>query len=447
MRINFRDPAVLYRNNSSFPTTHEGAPAAIVGAFDTLKRTVMACMLFEDNFYESGIKASDRIAQLCSQVTCLEIMTLALMAQEDYHLRHVPLKLIVEALKHKKKCEKMSYIISRIITRPDQITDLLALYWKDGKKPLAHQLKKGIADAFRKFDAYQLGKYNRNNPIKLRDALFLCHAKPKDDYQASIWKKLAENTLESPDTWEVRLSAGEDKKESFEELLKKQKMGKLAILRNLRNMKDARISKDLVAAELMRNMKEMLPFQYIAAAREVPEWEDIVDPPMIAACSMKPKIAGRTLVFVDVSASMDAPISSKSKMLRTDAACGMAILLRECLDQFQIFSFSNQLARIPPRSGMALRDAIVLSQGHGGTETGAAVQQVINQKIEYDRLIIITDEQSSTPLPRMPSNTRNYILNISTYQNGIGSQNDWITISGFSEASIDFIRELEKEGV
>jgi hypothetical protein len=43
--------------------------------------------------------------------------------------------------------------------------------------------------------------------------MFLVHPKPKDKDQEEVFKKLANNTLESPDTWEVALSAGADKKE------------------------------------------------------------------------------------------------------------------------------------------------------------------------------------------------------------------------------------------
>ncbi len=53
----------------------------------------------------------------------------------------------------------------------------------------------------------------------MRDVLLLCHAKPKDAEQAAVWKKLVENTLGPPGTWEVALSAGKDKREDFERLL------------------------------------------------------------------------------------------------------------------------------------------------------------------------------------------------------------------------------------
>jgi len=86
--------------------------------------------------------------------------------------------------------------------------------------------------AFTKFDAYQLAKHDSDRVgVKLRDVLFLCHAKPKDAEQAAVWKKLVENTLEPPDTWEVALSAGKDKRENFQRLLREGELGGMAVLR------------------------------------------------------------------------------------------------------------------------------------------------------------------------------------------------------------------------
>lgn len=449
--------------------THEGGKAVEVNPYERLKRTVMACLLFEDNFYEDGKTVVDRIKELCTQVTCEQVLDLARTAANKYHLRHVPLQLIVEALKHEKKHYLFHDCIDSIITRPDQMCDLLSLYWKDGKKPIAHQLKKGLAKAFGKFDAYQLAKYNRDNPIKLRDIAFLCHVKAgnsqeKGKLYADLVNKSfypektksgfcvketynleGEPKLAAPDTWEVRLSGGEDKKEAFNELLSKGKLGKLAILRNLRNMKDAGIPKEAVAHELTRNPKEMLPFQYLAAAKECPEWEDIVDKAMIQASALKPKLLGKTIIFVDVSGSMSGTLSGKSKLNRMDAACGLAILLRECVEQGGIYTFSDECKQVPNRQGMALRDAIINSQMHSGTYIAGGLSALDldgNNKHGIDRVIVITDEQIADSIPRMATK-KNYILNIAHCQNGIGSKNQWVTINGFSEASIDFIRELE----
>src|SRR6185436_11835319 len=88
-----------------------------------------------------------------------------------------------------------------------------------------------------------LAKYDRAGQVKLRDVLFLSHAKPKDAAQAALWKQFVDGRLPVPDTWEVALSAtGQSqaaKREVWERLLRENKLGALALLRNLRNMKQA----------------------------------------------------------------------------------------------------------------------------------------------------------------------------------------------------------------
>jgi hypothetical protein len=80
-------------------------------------------------------------------------------------------------------------------------------------------------------------------------------------------------------------------------------------------------------------------------------------------------------------------------MLRTDAAYGLAVLLREVGEKVSVFSFSDSLVEVPARRGFALRDAIDASQRHNSTQLGKAVD-VLNRKHGYDRLIVISDEQA-----------------------------------------------------
>lgn len=424
--------------------THEGAPSTKVPAFDRLKRTVLACMLWEDTFYEDGVKVADRIEELCKIVKPEKIVELALLAHGKYRLRHVPLLLLLQAIKNKAAIKKEDFFI--ICNRPDQMTELLAMYWKDGKKPIPAKMKKGLAFAFTRFDEYQLAKYNRDDKIKLRDVLFLVHAKPKDEEQGEIWKRLISNTLKTPDTWETRLSAGEDKKDSFSQLLEENKMGKLAILRNLRNMHDAGCDKDLVKKRMLENNLPLLPFQFISAAKECSQWEDIIDAAMVDSASKKPKLLGHSLILVDVSGSMDMGTAGKSKNTRMDAACAFAILLREVCYEATILSFSDKTMMVPNRRGMALRDAIVNSQPHSSTHLGMALQLCIQGKLfnGVSRVIVISDEQTHEIPPQIPCQ-RCYVLNVGTYENGIKNNGQWLTINGFAEASIDYIKEIEDD--
>ena len=90
-----------------------------------------------------------------------------------------------------------------------------AIYWQNGRVPLSAQVKKELAAAFTKFDEYALAKYNRPNAVKLRDVLFLSHAKPLDAAQALLWKRLIAGEPAAPDTWEVALSSGANKREAL----------------------------------------------------------------------------------------------------------------------------------------------------------------------------------------------------------------------------------------
>jgi hypothetical protein len=143
------------------------------------------------------------------------------------------------------------------------------------------------------------------------------------------------------------------------------------------------------------------------------------------------------VLVVDVSGSMTAPLSARSEMHRTDAAYGLAILLREIAEELSVYSFSDRLVRVPSRRGFALRDAIDASQPHGSTYLGRALETM---RESYDRLIVITDEQAHDTVPRPTG--RAYMINVASYKNGVG-YGPWTHIDGWSESVIGYIRELE----
>ena len=183
----------------------------------------------------------------------------------------------------------------------------------------------------------------------------------------------------------------------------------------------------------------------LAAARYAPQWEAQLEQAMLKSVAGQPKVAGRTIVLVDVSGSMTAPLSRRSDMQRTDAAYGLAVLLREMAEKASVFSFSDNLVEVPARRGFALRDAIDASQRHNGTYLGKAVEE-LNRRAErnpnerYDRLILITDEQSHDSVPK-PKGT-GYVINVASYKNGVG-YGAWMHIDGWSESVIEYIRALE----
>lgn len=422
--------------------THEGAKAKYVNPELQLRRSVLACLLWEDSFYEEGEAIATRISNLVAANKPEVVAGLAIDAREQFKLRHVPLLLVREMARLATHRHLVADTLERVIQRADELTEFLAIYWKDGKEPLSAQVKKGLARAFTKFNAFQLAKYNRDGVVKLRDVLFLSHAKPLNEEQAETWKKLIDGTLPIPDTWEVALSAGQDKKEAFTRLLKEKKLGALALLRNLRNMTQAGVSDTLIENSITTaNTDRVLPYRFIAAAKYAPQFEPSLEQSMFKCAETIEKLPGRTAILIDVSGSMDSSISSKSDLNRIDAAAGLAILLREITEHIQIFTFSERVVQVAARRGFALRDAIQESQNHGGTYLGAAVES-LNKQREYDRLIVLTDEQSADRVPDPKG--KGYVINVSNEQHGVG-YGKWTHIDGWSEAVVDYIKTLEKE--
>jgi 60 kDa SS-A/Ro ribonucleoprotein len=421
--------------------THEGAPARNISPELQLRRSVLACLLWESQFYEDGVEIAGRIAELVPKVAAEKVAAMAVEGRERMKLRHAPLLLVREMARHKTHRALVSETLARIIQRADELAEFVAIYWKDGRVPLSGQTKKGLAAAFPKFDEYQLAKYDRGGPIKLRDVLFLCHAKPRDQAQAEVWRKLVSGSLTTPDTWEVALSSGAGKREAWERLLREQKLGALALLRNLRNMREAGVDKSLVLSALgSMSTTRVLPFRFLAAARYAPQWEETLEQAMLKCVAETKKLPGKTIVLVDVSGSMTAPLSRRSEMQRTDAAYGLAVLLREIAEKVAVYSFSDNLVEVPARRGFALRDAIDVSQRHNSTQLGNAVEK-LNRNEKFDRLIVITDEQAQDRVPA--PNGKGYLINVASYKNGVG-YGKWMHIDGWSEAVIEYIRALEQ---
>jgi hypothetical protein len=115
------------------------------------------------------------------------------------------------------------------------------------------------------------------------------------------------------------------------------------------------------------------------------------------------------------------------------------MLCREICEEVEIYTFSNKCVRIPARHGFALREQLNTSQEHSGTDTCRAVKE-INTGVEYDRVIIFTDEQSQSSVPNPRG--KGYVVNVAAYENGIDN-GAYETVSGFSEAVLEYIRLSE----
>lgn len=450
--------------------THEGGPAARTPALEELTRAVSTCLLWENGFYEGGDSIAQRVADLCDRVDLEDIGALAVTARYDLKLRHVPLWLCIQLVRinstRKTGSDVPSQTIFAVINRPDELTELLALYWREGKRPLAKQLKKGLALALTKFEGeHTLSKWNRDSAVRLRDLLFLVHASPEPgtgigcftspiskpgyqrgatyrnkDGQGVLWAKLVVGTLETPETWEVLLSSGEDKKATWEYLMLEKKLGIIAALMNCRAMLEAGVDRGLIRQYLLEKAPGSwaLPFRFISAAKHAPALASDLSDAMLLAIQGRQHLSGETAVVVDVSGSMDAPIAAKSTLTRIEAAGSLAVLIREICDNSRVFTFSNELVEVDNYRGLPLIRVIHLSQQHGGTYLRGALEAVKSVCPQAERVVVITDEQSHDG--NLPAWTKYaYLMNVAGSQPALSLAGGWKRVNGFSERLVDWI--------
>lgn len=439
--------------------THEGGKAVRIGTQESLLRTVASTMLFEDTFYESGESIAKRLAVLVGQNTPEEVQRVALLARGDLKLRHAPLWLAVQmAIQHKGALTRQT--VRDVIQRPDELAEAIALYFKamgvdrksaKGKTSLPASLKRGIAEAFPKFDEYRLAKWNRTDrDVKLKDALFLTHPKPKDAEQDALWKRLIEGTLATPDTWEVAYSAAtsnDEKKAIWERLISEKKLGGMATLMNLRNMTEVGVGPAMVKAALANidARSRLLPFRFVAAAQYAPAFASEISDAMLRAVSEYGRLDGTTVLVVDNSGSMHGvPMSAKSKMDRTAAAGALAILVREVSEYARVFVYGTEVAEVKNVRGLPLIEAIRNGPG-GGTNTAAALTFARSKVPDATRIILITDEQAHDGIIANWGEKQGYLVNVAPYGPGLDTSGKWQRINGWSERLVDWI-SIEETG-
>lgn len=438
-----------------------GALAARQSNVALLRRAVLANLLWEDVAYMDGVSVANEIKRLIPLCPAIDVYNIALEARLMQKLRHTPLFIAAEMCKYPEHKLFVKALLPQIITRADMLTDFLAIYWKDGKKPIANQVKKGLELAFHNFNEYKLAKYDRDAAIKLRDVMFLVHAKPKNQYEQELFKKVADRTLTPPETWEVLLSRGDDKKATWTKLITEKKIGGLAMLRNIANMQKAHVDRKIIQEGLANLRSSMLlPLDFWKAARMNPEFERDIEDSMIEAYKNLPKLPGKTLFIVDVSGSMGSLTSGNSNFNRMDQACAMAILAaNQCEDYKLVATAGNDSSRIQasewiqyPKRGFALAPQIMETRkriGGGGIFTRQCLEWCrykFSDK-KFDRIIIFSDSQDCDyPDKRVPKpfGTYNYIVDVSAHTRGVNYKGVWTAeVSGWSEHFLTYIAALE----
>lgn len=402
---------------------HEGAEAYSLDAKSKLYVTAVTTML-SNKFYEKGDKTISRLKRLIQSVAKTDpefVAKLAVYAREEMYLRSLPLVLTVELAKVHSGDDLVARTVARVVARADEITELLSYYAqanerKDTKKlgKLSKQIQKGLNDSFNTFSEYAFAKYNRGGTVKMRDALFLVHPKAKDEAQQALFDKIVKDTLTTPDTWEVELSASKDKKASWERLIAGNKLGYMALLRNLRNIIEADVELPYlkIVAEKLSNTNEVakskqFPFRFLSAYREIKDVASgkasmILDALESAMIASSQNIAGfdydqAVTISVDTSGSMSTNVSEKSKISYQDIGLILGMLLHNrCKNvETSIFGETFKMVNLPKQNILSNAETLQHLSGQVGHSTNGylVLKDLVDRRVVKDKIMLFTDCQ------------------------------------------------------
>lgn len=435
-----------------------GGESFVMSGEMELVHAVMTTFL-NDKYYESGADRINRIRTLIKSNKPEFVAKLAVIARTEYHLRSVSHLLLGELAKAHKGDDLVKRALERAIVRPDDMLEICALVGK----PLPKQVKRGIRHALLKFDRYQLAKYRgEGKDWSLVDVFNVCHPNPKfaDREQKKAWKDLMTGKLISVDTWESELTKNPSR-ETWEKLINEGKLGYMAMLRNLNNFVKYGVPEDKVISFLTNreNVKrsKQLPFRFYTAYQNVKgnrKYSDAIAIAMDLAVDNAPSFDGNTLIAVDTSGSM----TSGEDNAITKAAIFAATLLKKNIGaDVVLYDTSIKEFRSTSLSPVVvLAEKIIGDAMGGGTETGLVFDYAIGKGKKYDRIIILSDNESWNEgyggVQERYNNYKRalgvdpfvYAVDIQGYGTKDISSKKVFNLTGWSDRLLDFIKVAEQ---
>lgn len=462
------------RSNNNVTVNFEGGIAFEVTPKMELFLRVASAMVGQPKFYTDKHDSDNGIINLIKKIGKEDpefIFKLALYTREKLYLRSTPVMIVTELLNSFNKIPHSKNWVASIIQRPDEIAEMLAYQFKlnkersYNKKHIPSSMKRGIACSFEKFDEYQFSKYNNSGKeISIRDAMFLTHPKPKTQERIELYRKIANNELKPAETWETALMvAGEKKndikyiKETWEKILPK--MGYMAILRNVRNFLKYGVDPEMYVPRIcdpdfIRNSKQF-PYRFYSAwksvanmKKDIPNPEDIsyvmngLSRALHASVANVRKLPGITFVAIDLSGSMDSPLTyyrgmlnllskremSPSQVTRKNVAALFGSIVNSFSERSIISAFGEDFKLITLSSDDILVNMREIESARVGHSTNAwkAIHYLNSRSKLVDRIVIFSDEvvyddscMGTGPMITPPREAMSLIEELVKYQRNI----------------------------
>lgn len=382
-----------------------GHSAYSMTAKSKLVTQVLTSFFNENKFYGDNSAEMQETIKSVIATDPKFVANLAVFARREFNMRSVS-HILIAYLSHEVNGKPYARkAINAVCVRGDDATEIMACYLELFGKPIPNALKKGIADAMQRFDEYTLAKYKGNGKsVKMRDLLCLCRPTPKNEAQSDMWKRLLNNELEIPYTWETELSQNGNNAKTWENLIASEKVGYMALLRNLRNILNAnpknvnKVLDTIQNPEMVKRSKQ-LPFRYLSAYKELENIGgsrvfDALENAVEASVENMPKLEGTTVIAVDTSGSMSSAISAKSTVKCYEIAMMLGLIANKICENSIFYTFDTAIKKHPvSRRNGVLYTTIHSASCGGGTRMRLPFVAMIQEKINADRVIVISDNE------------------------------------------------------
>jgi hypothetical protein len=444
----------------------------------------------EHNYYEPQDGIVKRLEAAVDTVVAKDnldyVANVIIHARTNMNIRTMPLLLtglFAKALREQGKTyPQLRKVVCDVIQRADQITDMISVARmlfgaekaKSGavsvqKMPMA--FKRGIGDAFNKFDEYAFAKYNRNGAVKLRDVLRIVHPRSKDEAQGLLFEKIMKDELKTPYTWETRLSANGQadykqlsNKDIWTELVMSGDVGYMALLRNLRNISqaglDAQVEQkyvaDVIASRENVLKSKQFPYAFLDAYSAIESdgstrIRTAISNALDHSFANLPVIGDNVWIIIDRSTSMRHSHYLTDNQTPIKTACLFASALAKAnanARNLKITMFSDNAKHIPMNTSdsiMVMTEYLMKNVYGGGTNLEAALVLKSSLGFEPDTIVVLSDMevnqlQGGTVSKTFCVDAVKIAINLNSRDTTpIGEKAGWYQLAGWSEKLFDFI--------
>lgn len=414
-------------------------------------------------------------------------LKLAAYSRNKIGLRDVSQLLLVLSANDDRTKKFVKEYADDIMVRTDEPCTVVAIHDELFGGTLPKPLKKGINDALHQWDKYQFDKYdNDSRQVNIRDVINRTHPKPRDELREEIFERLMKGDLDKyPEieplnesqgaTWETTISEKGNNGEAWNEV--KGRMGIMAKLRNVRNMKQAGLKGEEILTEedfeAVRNSR-MFPFRLYQSYKAVknagvldPHIDEWIEKAIDLTAENLPDQLESTFVGVDTSGSMRTAVSNKSNLECKEIATLFGSVAMKKGARAGVFASEFMEVKAHSQTpSLEIADKMQKAGVGGSTNGWKVIEYLTDNEIEVDRIVMMTDMQIWDSQSYHSRNNRTvkrafedykqkvnseaslYMLDLQSYGDLVTPEGyeDVYNISGWNSKILEFIEYAEKPG-